>query len=162
MEKFIKKELEFKDENATKKRSGLQRLLILKKKGFNKTFINKRLNRILAARYRKGEDIPLELPLDTDKKIVLHGFYFITPEQQVFLKMFERAGVDIIFFQYFDNRFEKTFNFIRSFISSKYYWTNDWCIQRFADEISDRGSIGTSFLQVFETGKKPIKSSGKK
>lgn len=80
--KFIKKELEFKDENDPKKRSGLQRLLLRKKKRFNKTFINKRLNRILAARYRKGEDIPLELPLETDKKIVLHGFYFITPNSR--------------------------------------------------------------------------------
>src|SRR5699024_4819706 len=58
--------------------------------------------------------------------IVLHGFYFITPEQQVFLKYLERTGFNLVFFQLYDERFPNTFKFIHDFISEQNDWTDNW------------------------------------
>lgn len=80
--------------------------------------------------------------------IVLHGFYFITPEQQVFLKYLERSGFDLVFFQLYDKRFESTFGFIRKFISERNGWTDNWNYQSNKEE--NHQTIGSSFLEMFE------------
>ncbi|MED4689666.1 hypothetical protein [Peribacillus frigoritolerans] len=87
--------------------------------------------------------------LDFDiNKMVLHGFYFITPEQQIFLQALRKAGFEIIFFNFYDQRFSETFDFTRAFISEQFQWTDDWKIE------SNRGgkkeSLGSKFLSAFE------------
>lgn len=112
------------------------------------TFIN-RMNGMLKRRYTNKEDIYLEMPTD-QQKIILHGFYFITPEQQVFLKFLERAGFKLIFFQYYDERFPTTFDFSRAFISNRYGWKDEWDYQ--GRDIQASETAGYRFLQSFEKG----------
>jgi hypothetical protein len=109
------------------------------------------LNRILKNQYEEGlEDLLLEIPLN-HTKLVLHGFYFITPEQQRFLKLLQRAGFEIIFFNYYDERFPNTFDFTKAFISKRFQWTDSWFIQE--ENTMPLESSGAAFLHSFENGK---------
>ena len=95
-----------------------------------------------------------------DYKIILHGFYFITPEQQTFLKYLERSGFELIFFQYYDKRFPGTFDFVRKFISNKYGWTDQWCIEDSSDQ--SKPTLGYQFLKTFEIEEKRVILDGGK
>ncbi|MFF3024570.1 hypothetical protein ACFVRR_18265 [Gottfriedia sp. NPDC057948] len=81
-------------------------------------------------------------------KIILHGFYFITPEQQVFLQALGKAGFEIVFFNFYDQRYSETFNFTRAFISKQFNWTDDWNIE--SNREIKRETIGSKFLTAFE------------
>ncbi|MDM5326794.1 hypothetical protein [Neobacillus sp. CF12] len=120
--------------------------------------IHDNFNAILEGRYEKGEDVFLEIPKST-QKIVLHGFYFITPEQQVFLKLLERAGYELLFFQFYDERFPNTFDFSKMFISHYFGWTDQWNIQK-RDKAKE--TIASRFLQSFEEGTQEKWSEEKK
>nr|WP_146139666.1 hypothetical protein [Lysinibacillus timonensis] len=85
-----------------------------------------------------------------DLVIYLHGFYFITPEQQVFFKFLQRHGVELRFFQYYDPRFPNTFDFIRNFISDDYDWSSKWDIE-WPKENEKNQPIATQFLEAYET-----------
>lgn len=85
---------------------------------------------------------------NNSNKIYLHGFYFITPEQQLFLKFLERQGFELIFFQYYDARFPSTFNFIKQFINDDYGWSSDWHITKELKENSS--TLGAKFLAGYE------------
>jgi hypothetical protein len=90
--------------------------------------------------------------LDT---LVLHGFYFLTSEQQRVFQLLKKAGVNIIFLNLYDERYPKTFSFISDFISKRHGWIDidDW----------DKGgsylgepTIADKFLSDFEG--KPMKT----
>lgn len=84
--------------------------------------------------------------------IMLQGFYFITPEQQVILKCLERYGRGVTFFNLYDDRYKKTFDFIKKFINDEHGWSSEWLLE---SKIGYREkSIGSDFLNIFE-GKKP-------
>ncbi|WP_423410441.1 hypothetical protein AABM38_11155 [Heyndrickxia sp. MSNUG] len=110
--------------------------------------IHQHLNAILQRRFKREEDICLEIP-EFKQKIILHGFYFITPEQQVFLKLLERAGFELVFFQFYDGRFPKTFDFSKAFISQRFGWTDQWNIP---EREKTQETIASRFLQSFEEG----------
>lgn len=117
--------------------------------------INKILNKINLNKHKLSRqdnpEIKIEKPktvLENCTTIVLHGFYFITPEQQVFLKFLQRSGYKIHFFQFYDERFPKTFNFSKKFISSKFDWTDNWNIEKSSND--EKGSLGKVFLNAFE------------
>ena len=109
-----------------------------------KSEIIQKMNKILQSRFKKGLDDLFIIPEKRNYKLILHGFYFITPEQQLFLKFLERSGFELIFFQYYDNRFPETFNFIQKFISNYYQWTDNWQIQDSTK--NPLNSIGCKFL----------------
>ncbi|MEH6884876.1 hypothetical protein V7Z92_13120, partial [Priestia megaterium] len=90
-----------------------------------------------------------KLSLDFDiNQIVLHGFYFITPEQQVFLQALGKAGFEIKFFNFYDQRFPDTFDFTRAFISEQFQWTDNWKFE--SNRLEKRESLGFKFLSAFE------------
>lgn len=72
------------------------------------------------------QEVPLEKPL----RIYLHGFYFITPEQQLMFEFLQRSGIELIFFQYYDARFPNTFDFIKNFIDDSFGWSSNWQIEQ--------------------------------
>src|SRR5699024_10445434 len=91
--------------------------------------------------------------------IVLHGFYFITPEQQVFLKYLERTGFNLVFFQLYDERFPNTFKFIHDFISEQNDWTDNWTYDNRKRE--NEFSLGAQFLNMFEERENTGDNNGK-
>lgn len=96
----------------------------------------------------KKENSKILIDPKKDIKIVLHGFYFLTPEQQVFLKFLERSGFELMFFQYYEDRFENTFSFIRKFICEQNDWTDNWNFYPSEEKTTD--SLGVEFLKLFE------------
>ncbi|WP_052200209.1 hypothetical protein [Exiguobacterium sp. ZOR0005] len=96
------------------------------------------------------------LPLAEDK-IVLHGFYFVTPEQQRFLECVRNGGLEVIFFNLFDERYPDTFGFTRAFITEKYGWSDDWEIGKSRVD-SDLG-MGNVFLRAYEEGSAPVNNA---
>jgi len=90
-----------------------------------------------------------------EKKLVLHGFYFITPEQQRFLECIRRGGLEIIFFNLFDERYPETFGFTRAFITERYGWSDDWEVG--ATHMQDVRGAGDIFLRAYEEGSAPTK-----
>lgn len=82
------------------------------------------------------------------ENIVLHGFYFITPEQQRFLQCVKKSGIRITFFNLYDERFTDTFEFTRAFISERYGWTDNWKTETTRN--SDTYGLGSSFLSAYE------------
>ena len=60
--------------------------------------------------------------LTDDIHIVLHGFYFVTPEQQIVLEILRKQHVRITFFHYYDERYPETFDFIKAFVTDRFGW----------------------------------------
>ncbi|WP_231893462.1 hypothetical protein [Rossellomorea aquimaris] len=96
--------------------------------------------------------------LTEGQRIVLHGFYFITPEQQMFLQALAKAGFEVVFFNFYDQRFSETFDFTRAFISEQFNWTDEWAIESNRDILKE--TIGTNFLSAFEGEKVQKKNHG--
>lgn len=80
--------------------------------------------------------------------IVLHGFYFLTPEQQRIFLLLKKAGVQIIFLNLYDGRYPKSFGFIGEFINEKNGWVDSesWSISR----SMKTATIADKFLSDFE------------
>jgi hypothetical protein len=95
------------------------------------------------------------------RTIVLHGFYFITPEQQIFLQLIRKAGYELIFFNFYDQRFPDTFDFTRAFISEQFQWNDEWLIESNRTVKPKTATLGTSFLSAFE-GSEVSKQESKK
>lgn len=110
------------------------------KKGWHKNEIYECLNRL------SEKDSKVDV-IDS-RKIILHGFYFITPEQQVFLKALEKAGFEIIFFNLYNQDYPDTFSFVKNFISKDYGWEGDWYIE--PNETNSKNSLGAIFLSDYE------------
>lgn len=92
----------------------------------------------------------LELDKIFKYKIILHGFYSITPEQQTVFEKLKEIGFEIIFFNLYDTRFESTFGFIKKYLSSKHGWSDfsEWIM----DELCNNKIIklGSKFLNDYE------------
>lgn len=87
--------------------------------------------------------------------IYVHGFYYITPEQQIIIKLLEQADINIVFFNLYDNRFKHTFDFIRKFLCGEFDWTDDWEIE---SQIGySESKLGGSFLDIFEGHERDFK-----
>lgn len=54
--------------------------------------------------------------------IVLHGFYFVTPEQQVVFELLRGLPIRMTFFHYYDGRYADTFDFIKAFVTDRFGW----------------------------------------
>lgn len=111
------------------------------KKGWTKEEVKQKLDGILKGQKKE----PLDYDIDT---IVLHGFYFITPEQQVILHALKETGFEIIFFNYYDVDFSGTFDFIRAFITKHFGWSDDWHIESVKEK--KYNSLGSIFLAAYE------------
>ncbi|MFE4426477.1 hypothetical protein ACFRH9_05165 [Peribacillus butanolivorans] len=89
---------------------------------------------------------PVSLPVDPI--IFLHGFYFITPEQQFFLEQLKKS-FKVVMFLYYEPKYERTFSFMRSFIQPKYGWE---AIPYIKDSAAMTDNISDLFLRVYEDG----------
>jgi len=79
-----------------------------------------------------------------NKKILLHGFYFITPIQHRIFMLLKQAGFELIFMNLYDQRYPEIFKSVREFLSDRYGLVDhkDW--------IFDKGKYPSStFGQVF-------------
>ncbi len=63
----------------------------------------------------------LDTPTDI-KKVIFHGFYFVTPEQQVVFEWTSRKNVEIISLNFREMKHENEFSFISNFIGPEYFW----------------------------------------
>ncbi|MBM7660392.1 hypothetical protein JOC85_001159 [Bacillus mesophilus] len=139
----IWKALELNDSTYHEVRITLQRV-------WKREAIIKGLNRSLESQFEEGiEQEELVIP-DTKTKLILHGFYFVTPEQQIFLKKLQQAGFEIVFYLFYDERFPNTFDFTKAFISKRFDWTDEWNVQERTNLPSE--TIGTALLNSFEEG----------
>ena len=91
-----------------------------------------------------------ELKNEDRNKIVLHGFYSITPEQQTLFEKLKKIGFEIIFFNLYDKRFEKTFGFIKKYLSSKHGWVDfsEWVVEEEPNRKVVK--LGSKFLNDYE------------
>lgn len=83
-----------------------------------------------------------------DSKIIFHGFYFITPEQQIILEYTASLGFEIIFLNYYDASYPERFEFIGSFINSDYGWPN--MAQWKPIQTNRVQGLGDEFFSLFE------------
>lgn len=98
--------------------------------------------------YRNEPMNKLDLTLNLDT-IVLHGFYFMTSEQQRIFILLKNAGVKIVFLNLYDIRYPETFAFIEKFINEKHGWVNKetWLIE---SNTKEPLTIADKFLSDFE------------
>ncbi|MBL0387271.1 hypothetical protein JJB07_11475 [Tumebacillus sp. ITR2] len=88
-----------------------------------------------------------QLP-DRIDQIILHGFYFITPLQHRIFKLFENAGIELVFLNLYDERYKKTFAPVRTFIEA---WVpyEDWSHLPIFD--GPEISMGEMFANLYES-----------
>ena len=108
------------------------------------------LSKLVKEAYKDNQSI---LPKVNQKvgfqKMVLHGFYFMTPEQQQVFTLLRRAGVEIIFLNLYDRRFPESFSFIKKFINGKHGWVDEkeWEVEKWP---SQKKTLADKFLADFE------------
>lgn len=108
-------------------------------------FANKLLEGINSAidyEIKKSKDYPnIKIKLrKLPKKIILHGFYYITPIQDKIIRLIQNIGIDIIYLNWIDNKYPKIFEiwdktFDEEFgYPKKTFWINEdnkenyrWC-----------------------------------
>jgi len=95
------------------------------------------------------EEIQYSNPKKVNDKTVifLHGFYFITPEQQFFLKNLAE-NFNVVMFLYYEPQYERTFSFMRSFIQPEYGWESIAKSNMISDYKANH--ISDLFLRVYE------------
>lgn len=97
-------------------------------------------------------------PLPDGRMLVLHGFYFVTPEQQRFLERLREGGMEIVFFNLYDARYPETFGFTRAFITERYGWSDDWEI---TSSPCGESGLGDVFLRAYEEGSAPTSETNR-
>lgn len=145
-------------ENLEKNDSSFNTIRKQLKSGISHEKVITKLNKVLQNQYDDGtEDVLLQIPL-IHTKIILHGFYYITPEQHIFLKLLQKSGFELIFLNFYDERFPSTFDFTKAFISSRFDWSDNWSVQSRENEPQE--TLGMNFLNAFEEGKmKPLRTN---
>ena len=88
-----------------------------------------------------------EKPLE--KRILLHGFYFISPIQHKVFTLLKEAGFELIFINLYNQHYSSVFQSVEEFISTKYGWvdTKDWIIDK---KTSPGYALGRRFASSFE------------
>lgn len=91
-----------------------------------------------------------DIQINGDIHIVLHGFYFVTPEQQIILENLRKTQIRITFFHYFDGRYTNTFNFIKAFVTDRFGWPSpeEWIYDSATPE--DTTKSARTFLSAYE------------
>ncbi|KOO43085.1 hypothetical protein [Priestia koreensis] len=82
--------------------------------------------------------------------IVLHGFYFVTPEQQVVLDIFRNQSINITFFHYYDDRYAETFDFIKAFVNDRFGWPSPQNWNYNQGKALQTEPVADVFLSAFE------------
>ncbi|WP_140456869.1 MULTISPECIES: hypothetical protein [Priestia] len=85
-----------------------------------------------------------------DVHIVLHGFYFVTPEQQIVLEILRKQQIHITFFHYYDGRYADTFDFIKAFVTDRFGWPSPekWVYDTTSSDVTT--AIAQEFLAAYE------------
>lgn len=97
-------------------------------------------------KYEKNGEL-IKLAVSSNTKIYLHGFYYITPEQQTFFDLLKNKQCELIIFQYYEPSYPATFNFMKKFFNENYGWTNKWISQK---SIIEENRVADIFLSVYE------------
>ncbi|MDN4066663.1 hypothetical protein QYF50_02055 [Paenibacillus vini] len=102
---------------------------------------------LTAAIHRLSKDEQL---LPRELHLVFHGFYFVTPEQQIVLKLIRQQQIRMTFFHYYDGRFADTFDFIKAFYTDRFGWpsSEDWAYD--ATPYAPVASSAYAFLASYE------------
>lgn len=111
---------------------------------------NEIIERLIKDAYQKEDEVLHKLNhLVGYEAIVLHGFYFMTPEQQQIFLLLKKAGVNIIFLNLYDTRFPETFHFIENFINERHGWVDKkhWKIEK---SLQSDNTLADKFLTDFE------------
>ncbi|WP_026691371.1 hypothetical protein [Alteribacter aurantiacus] len=84
--------------------------------------------------------------------IVLHGFYFVTPEQQTFFEILRNQNIKITFFHYYDNRYTETFDFIKAFVTDRFGWPSpeNWIYYQTQTDLPEVTQHADLFLSSYE------------
>ncbi|MCP2034153.1 hypothetical protein L1279_001136 [Planomicrobium sp. HSC-17F08] len=107
------------------------------------TVTKKRLEKVISVLSGSDNNLKDEL------QIVLHGFYFVTPEQQIILEAL-RKKFNITFFHYYDERYPETFDFIKAFVTDRFGWPSpdQWVYDLTLNKNST--IIANNFLAAYE------------
>lgn len=83
--------------------------------------------------------------------IVLHGFYFITPEQHAIIQYLKNSNVKITFFNFYEKNYQNTFNFLHAFYSNNFGLPeeNEWSYIENSRKTS-YSTFADSFLNAYE------------
>lgn len=108
------------------------------------------LQNVICQLYRRDTELTEEL------HIVLHGFYFVTPEQQIIFEILRRQQIQITFFHYYDSRFPDTFDFIKAFVTDRFGWPSpeQWIYDTAPSSVTT--TAAQSFLAAYENGQMQI------
>lgn len=89
--------------------------------------------------------------------VILHGFYFVTPEQQIIFERFDEQ-IKITLYHYFDERYSDTFDFIEAFTNEQFGWpsVDNWLKDNESDLLTT--PIAHSFLNAFEDTHSPYRA----
>lgn len=103
---------------------------------------------LIKSSYSEGVGTKIDSTI-TFETIVLHGFYFMTSEQQRVFLLLKQAGVKIVFLNLYDERYPETFSFIEKFINENHGWVNkdSWVVE---DKSMQDLTIADKFLSDFE------------
>ncbi|MDN7242209.1 hypothetical protein QWY14_10385 [Planococcus sp. N028] len=94
--------------------------------------------------------------------LVFHGFYFITPEQKIVIEYLRRSKIRITFFNFYDQKYPSTFNFIHAFYNQNFGLPdeNEWTyINNSKEDLPHM--IADSFLSAYE-GNQPLQIDNNK
>lgn len=117
-----------------------------------------KINGMIRLENERKKDLSQDFIHLKNNRIILHGFYYITPMQNVLLRFLERCGFEIVFFTLFNPDFPSTFNFIKSFVSSRYGWEDEWEYDIGKSKLGVQEDTGVTFLSNFEGYKTPVDS----
>ncbi|MEB1809738.1 MAG: hypothetical protein LPK26_21010 [Bacillaceae bacterium] len=84
--------------------------------------------------------------------IVLHGFYFVTPEQQTFFEILRSQNIRITFFHYYDHRYAETFDFIKAFVTDRFGWPSPETWTYHQTDLPEVTPDADLFLSSYEGG----------
>ncbi|MCX7571733.1 hypothetical protein OS242_17455 [Tumebacillus sp. DT12] len=84
---------------------------------------------------------------DRIERVVLHGFYFITPLQHKFFSLLENAGIELVFVNLYDPRYQGTFESVRAFIKG---WVPDDQNWHVPESFGPENTFGDLLARIFE------------
>ncbi|MGC7872107.1 hypothetical protein ACPUYX_11330 [Desulfosporosinus sp. SYSU MS00001] len=121
--------------------------------GLQRPLLEKRLQVSIRSLSKNSKEAPQKLHL------VFHGFYFITPEQQIVLKLMRQQQIRITFFHYYDGRYAETFDFVKAFYTDRFGWpsSEEWVYD--ATPYSPVTPSAHAFLAAYEQANEKVQPS---